>query len=118
MNAALTRDRMMERSSANCPPPAPPSSNHSRHARMHCYAARLKPFQLRRYKVSVATGKKFGSGTDANVHINIMGANGDTGVRKLRKSATHTNMFEAGNTDEFVIEGWWHHCIDRPSRLT
>jgi hypothetical protein len=53
--------------------------------------------------VQVYTGRKRGSGTDANVCINIYGALGDTGKRQLRTSATHMNKFESGQCDEFVV---------------
>ena len=55
------------------------------------------------YKVQVYTGTKRGSGTDANVQINIYGSLGDTGIRMLSHSTTHRNMFEAGHMDEFYI---------------
>ena len=55
------------------------------------------------YLVKVFTGKKTGAGTDANVYVNISGENGDTGPRKLSKSKTNINKFEAGNEDQFEI---------------
>ena len=48
------------------------------------------------YEVSVYTGSKFGSGTDANVHIEIHGERGDTGPRKLLVSKKDGNKFENG----------------------
>ena len=62
-----------------------------------------KPGVLKPYKVSVKTGDVFGSGTDANVFINIFGAMGDTGARPLQKS-TNRNKFERKATDEFLVE--------------
>jgi len=56
------------------------------------------------YQLAVVTGKTRGSGTDATVHITINGDEGDTGDRQLRKSSTHFNKFENGNTDQFIIE--------------
>lgn len=49
------------------------------------------------------TSAKRGAGSDANVHLNIYGTHGDTGPRPLRHSSTHTNKFEAGHCDEFVV---------------
>ena len=54
-----------------------------------------KPLPLVNYTVEVETGKKFGSGTDANVFLNIFGDYGDTGERALERSKTHKNKFEA-----------------------
>lgn len=56
------------------------------------------------YSVTVTTGHKRGAGTDANVFLEVYGANGSTGKRPLRKSSTHRNKFEKGNDDVFVIE--------------
>lgn len=63
-----------------------------------------EPLALIDYKVMVHTGKKRGSGTDANVFINVYGERGDSGRRQLRKSETHHNMFENGNVDVFVVK--------------
>ncbi len=49
------------------------------------------------------TGRKRGSGTDANVFINVYGTLGDTGIRQLRNSTSHVNKFESGQCDEFSI---------------
>lgn len=46
------------------------------------------------YEVSVFTGDESGAGTDANVFLNIIGENGDSGERKLHKSETHMDKFE------------------------
>ncbi|XP_056097903.1 lipoxygenase homology domain-containing protein 1 isoform X1 [Rhinichthys klamathensis goyatoka] len=54
------------------------------------------------YEVSVFTGNMMGSGSDANVFINVYGENGDTGERRLRKS-NHLNKFERGQEDVFSI---------------
>ncbi|KAJ7993944.1 hypothetical protein DPEC_G00259930 [Dallia pectoralis] len=54
------------------------------------------------YEVCVFTGNMSGSGTDANVFINIYGENGDSGERHLRTSG-NLNKFEAGQEDVFNI---------------
>lgn len=56
------------------------------------------------YEVAVVTGKARGAGTDATVHITLIGENGDTGDRELRKSKEHWNKFESGHTDTFIVE--------------
>eukprot|EP00047_Mylnosiga_fluctuans_P014195 m.36272 g.36272 ORF g.36272 m.36272 type:complete len:2392 (+) comp5381_c0_seq2:48-7223(+) len=61
------------------------------------------PGKLLPYTVRVFTGRKRGSGTDANVFVNIYGTLGDTGSRQLRKSGSHLNKFESGQCDDFVI---------------
>ena len=55
------------------------------------------------YKIQVSTTKKFGSGTDANVHLKIYGSKSSTERIKLTKSQTHKNPFESGNIDVFDI---------------
>ena len=55
------------------------------------------------YTVQVYTGKKFGSGTDASVFINIHGEQGDTGDRPLVKSGNNVNKFEAGNVSRTIF---------------
>jgi hypothetical protein len=55
----------------------------------------------------VTTGDKLGSGTDANVSLTLFGALGDSGVCELKDSETHTNKFEKGHTDIFLV-----NCLD------
>jgi hypothetical protein len=50
------------------------------------------------YSVEVTTGDRRGAGTDANVHIVLYGANGDSGVRILDGPG---NLFERKQTDTF-----------------
>ncbi|GCB61309.1 hypothetical protein scyTo_0014316 [Scyliorhinus torazame] len=57
--------------------------------------------KLNKYIVSVFTGDVKGSGTDADVFINIFGENGDTGERRLDNDKDN---FERGNEDKFTIE--------------
>jgi len=52
------------------------------------------------YTVQVTTGNLRGAGTDANVYINITGANGDTGKVNL---AGGRNSFEKGSIDIFGV---------------
>lgn len=59
---------------------------------------------MQTYHVKVTTGTVWGAGTDANVFIVLYGDNDDTGVVLLKSSRTHTNKFENGNTDEFLVE--------------
>uniref|UniRef100_A0A8D0DE08 Lipoxygenase homology PLAT domains 1 n=1 Tax=Sander lucioperca TaxID=283035 RepID=A0A8D0DE08_SANLU len=54
-----------------------------------------------KYIVSVFTADVKGSGTDADVFINIFGEFGDTGERRL---ASDKNNFEKGTEDKFTIE--------------
>ncbi|XP_061879941.1 lipoxygenase homology domain-containing protein 1-like [Entelurus aequoreus] len=54
-----------------------------------------------KYMVSVFTADIKGSGTDADVFINIFGEFGDTGERLLN---TEKNNFEKGTEDKFTIE--------------
>ncbi|XP_059505870.1 lipoxygenase homology domain-containing protein 1 [Stegostoma tigrinum] len=57
--------------------------------------------KLNKYIVSVFTGDVKGSGTDADVFINIFGENGDTGERRLDNDKDN---FERGSEDKFTIE--------------
>ena len=50
------------------------------------------------------TGDVDCAGTDANVYINLMGDNGETGRIKLAKSQTFLNKFERGHVDIFQLE--------------
>ncbi|XP_029365801.1 lipoxygenase homology domain-containing protein 1-like [Echeneis naucrates] len=54
-----------------------------------------------KYVVNVFTADVKGSGTDADVFINIFGEFGDTGVRRLDNDK---NNFEKGTEDKFTIE--------------
>ncbi|KAG9355040.1 hypothetical protein JZ751_001753, partial [Albula glossodonta] len=54
-----------------------------------------------KYIVSVFTADVKGSGTDADVFINIFGENGDTGERRLDNDRDN---FERGTEDKFTIE--------------
>ena len=62
----------------------------------------MKAGTLKDYKIDVQTGSDFGSGTDANVFLNIFGL-GDTGRRPLSKSQNR-NKFERGKLDEFTLK--------------
>lgn len=59
---------------------------------------------LLQYQVHVRTADEKGAGTDANVSICFHGENGDTGIRKLKKSSTHSDKFERGHVDSFIVE--------------
>ena len=48
------------------------------------------------YYVEVHTADEGGAGTDANVYLQMNGARGDTGRRKLLVSETDGNKFEKG----------------------
>lgn len=63
-----------------------------------------KPLPIVNYIVEVETGKKFGSGTDANVFLNLFGDYGDTGDRPLARSKTNRNKFESNQVDVFNVE--------------
>ncbi|KAG9270638.1 lipoxygenase homology domain-containing protein 1-like [Astyanax mexicanus] len=54
-----------------------------------------------KYVVSVFTADVKGSGTDADVFINIFGETGDTGERRLDNDK---NNFERGTEDKFTID--------------
>ncbi|XP_016111282.1 lipoxygenase homology domain-containing protein 1 [Sinocyclocheilus grahami] len=54
-----------------------------------------------KYVVSVFTPDVKGSGTDADVFLNIFGENGDTGERRLDNDK---NNFERGTEDKFTVE--------------
>ena len=51
---------------------------------------------VRDYYVEVHTADAGGAGTDANVYLQLFGARGDTGKRKLLVSETDGNKFEKG----------------------
>jgi hypothetical protein len=49
-----------------------------------------------KYEVEIKTGVVNNAGTDANVHVTLVGERGDTGVRRLKKSLNNQNKFEKG----------------------
>jgi len=53
------------------------------------------------YKIVITTGDKFGAGTDADVYINLIGANGTSSYIELDCIPEH---FERGSVDEFTID--------------
>jgi len=55
-----------------------------------------------KYTAEVHTGQKRGSGTDANVFLNVFGLMGDTGDRPLESSSTNRNKFENGNVSIII----------------
>ncbi|XP_075870025.1 lipoxygenase homology domain-containing protein 1 [Nelusetta ayraudi] len=57
--------------------------------------------KLNKYIVSVFTADMKGSGTDADVFLNIFGEYGDTGERRLDSDKDN---FERGSEDKFTIE--------------
>ncbi|XP_077594101.1 lipoxygenase homology domain-containing protein 1 [Stigmatopora nigra] len=57
--------------------------------------------KLNKYTVSVFTPDMKGSGTDADVFLNIFGEYGDTGERRLDSDKDN---FERGSEDKFTIE--------------
>nr|XP_021394578.1 lipoxygenase homology domain-containing protein 1 [Lonchura striata domestica] len=57
--------------------------------------------KINKYVVRVFTGDLSGSGTDADVFINIFGEKGDTGVRKLDNDKDN---FEKGAEDKFTLD--------------
>ncbi|ESO92330.1 hypothetical protein LOTGIDRAFT_162634 [Lottia gigantea] len=63
-----------------------------------------KPAEVYKYFVQTTTSKDKDSGTDANVYINIIGTQGDTGKRFLLHNLTGKNKFQTGQTDSFEVE--------------
>ncbi|XP_072269601.1 lipoxygenase homology domain-containing protein 1 [Pyxicephalus adspersus] len=57
--------------------------------------------KVNKYIARVFTGSANGSGTDADVFLNIFGENGDTGERKLDNDKDN---FEKGAEDKFTID--------------
>ena len=54
--------------------------------------------------VQTLTGDGFGSGTDARVHINLIGTLGDTGKRLLvHNLETTQDKFESGQVRKYVL---------------
>ncbi|MBN3300355.1 LOXH1 protein, partial [Amia calva] len=62
------------------------------------------PLLLKKYRITIYTGKVNGSGTDASVFLCLLGDFGDTGERVMYTSKNNVNKFEKGNADEFLIE--------------
>lgn len=56
------------------------------------------------YNVQIKTGDVLKAGTDADVHMKIIGEKGDTGKITLMKSENTTNKFERNQIDKFVYE--------------
>ena len=52
------------------------------------------------YKLHVYTGDKRRAGTDANVFVNVIGENGDSGERPLTTSETNRDKFERGKVSK------------------
>ena len=63
----------------------------------------LEP-KMMAYEVYVVTGDKLGSGTKADVKVNIFGEYGDTGDRPLVKSSTNTVPFQRSQVDVFYLD--------------
>jgi len=59
------------------------------------------------YEVNVKTSKRKYAGTDADVFINVIGEQGETGKMWLHnhKSSTNKNAFERNQNDLFTVEG-------------
>uniref|UniRef100_A0A670JIB8 Lipoxygenase homology PLAT domains 1 n=1 Tax=Podarcis muralis TaxID=64176 RepID=A0A670JIB8_PODMU len=57
--------------------------------------------KVNKYVVKVFTGDLSGSGTDADVFINLFGQNGDTGERRLDNDKDN---FEKGAEDKFTLD--------------
>ncbi|CAF1439021.1 unnamed protein product [Adineta steineri] len=55
------------------------------------------------YKITVVTGDKDRSGTDANVFLTIYGDKSDSGEQQLNQSKTNKNPFEQTETDVFDL---------------
>lgn len=55
-----------------------------------------------KYRVTVCTGTVGGSGTDADVFLNLIGDQGDTGDRWLVNCKNNVNKFEKGNVGSTV----------------
>ncbi|XP_021373395.1 lipoxygenase homology domain-containing protein 1-like isoform X2 [Mizuhopecten yessoensis] len=59
---------------------------------------------VNKYVVQTTTGNEAGSGSDANVYINLFGTLGDSGKRYLKNNREGGNTFETGKVDTFVVE--------------
>lgn len=62
-----------------------------------------KNFETTTYDVVVETGQESGSGTDANIFLNITGSRGSTGEVRLN-GLVSGNAFETGSFDSFHLE--------------
>ncbi len=66
------------------------------------------------YTVAVKTSDIFAAGTDARVHVELVGGDSDegemrtTGALLLKRSVNHKNKFERGRTDVFFFPGQRH----------
>lgn len=58
---------------------------------------------VREYVVSTLTGDGFGSGTDAQVYLNLIGTIGDSGKRFLVHNLEGTDKFESGQVLVFKM---------------
>lgn len=58
---------------------------------------------VREYVVSTLTGDGFGSGTDAQVYVNLIGTIGDSGKRFLVHNLEGTDKFESGQVLVFKM---------------
>ena len=67
-----------------------------------CLKTLYPPPSVVHYNVTVVTGKRLGSGTDADVYLCIVGERGDTGDRWLRKAKNTINKFEKGAVSQSV----------------
>jgi hypothetical protein len=57
------------------------------------------------YSVAVKTSNVQGAGTDAEVRVQLIGANGRGPQLHLKDSINHRDKFEAGHTDVFFFPG-------------
>lgn len=67
----------------------------------HEFEAGAEPVQMAKYRVVVQTANTRGAGTDANVFINLIGEEGESGDKILESGQ---NDFERGEANEFVLE--------------
>ncbi|CAH1776005.1 unnamed protein product [Owenia fusiformis] len=65
---------------------------------------RMQTLPVLHYVVCIQTGKLPKASTDANVYINIIGENGDTGKRHLLSSLTSETKWQQGQADVFIVE--------------
>jgi len=57
------------------------------------------------YTLKIKTGRRKFAGTDADVFVNIVGEQGETGKIVLGESSTNANAFERSQEDVFTVEG-------------
>ena len=110
------------------PPPAPPADEPDHHASVEpakpqrsvdgmaaldgvLERRKSKPAAAKSlpvtYRIDVKTGKNWGAGTDSNVSVQLVGANGTSDVFELgddAKISKHRNKFEQAQVDSFEIE--------------